>query len=439
MKGFRLNIIIRAIVLLALCLVLAWVLTNRNWFFTPLVISILLLGAIWNMIHYVEKTSRNLSHFLLNIKQGGFMASFKNQDDLSHDLHHVYDDIIQEFQSVTLEKEANYLYLKTLNENIGVGLISYDENGLVDLYNPSAKSILKKPLLLNTKDLKGIDSSLDKVLGMQSGERTIIKAVIENELTELSVICKKFKVKDVLYTLLILQNINAELEQKEIEAWQKLISVLTHEIMNSVTPISSLSGALNSQLKDVDLKTLSMEDQADIKKSLVTIENRSKGLMRFVNAYKEFTRRPELNYSQFSINEMVEEAKSLLEDDIKKLDIHIEINGKSDIKCKGDRQLLTQVIINLLKNAMDILAHQESKIIAINISREYNRNMVAISDSGPGIDDELLDKIFIPFFTTKSKGTGVGLSFAKKVIRLHNGQLKVISKKNKGTTFSLIW
>ena len=246
-------------------------------------------------------------------------------------------------------------------------------------------------------------------------------------------------VKKDSYTLLILQNINAELEQREIEAWQKLVSVLTHEIMNSVTPISSLSGALNSQLSNVDFNTLAEEDQKDIKKSLGTIESRSKGLMRFVNAYKEFAKRPELNYSVFQLQDIIEEARTLLIEELDKQGVVIKITSQPDLKSKGDKELLTQVIINLLKNALDILVNQDHKKIEIISQKKSHQTVVEVRDNGPGIDNDMLDKIFIPFFTTKSKGTGVGLSFAKKVMQLHNGQLKVISKKNRGTTFSLIW
>ncbi len=439
MKNFKLNIVLRTLIILGLSLLFSWVLTNRHWFFTPLVIGIILISVVWNLIYYVQKTSRNLSLFLLNIKQGGFMSSFKEKNDPNQGLYKVFDDVIHEFQHVTMEKEAHYLYLQTLNENIGVGLLSFDENGKIDLYNPSAKGLLKKPNLQRIDQLKEIDQSFEKLSALESGQRQIIKAVIDGELLELSVISKKFRVKEQLFTLLIFQNINAELEQKEVEAWQKLISVLTHEIMNSVTPISSLSGALNQQLGGIDLSTLDEEDQDDIKKSLSTIESRSKGLMTFVNAYKEFTKSPDLNYSEFSLHEVFNDQLLLLKEDLKNNNIKVDISVEPTFICRADRDLLDQVIINLLKNAIQSLNHESNGMIKISARKNVQRNSIEISDNGPGIPPEMLDKIFVPFFTTKKKGTGVGLSFARKVMRLHNGQIKVYSKQGEGTTFNLIW
>ncbi len=367
------------------------------------------------------------------------MSSFKDKNDPNQGLYKVFDDVIHEFQHVTMEKEAHYLYLQALNENIGVGLLSFSEDGKIDLYNPAAKTLLKRANLQRIDQLSEIDQSFEKLTTLDSGKRQIFKVVIEGELLELSVVSKKFRVKEQLFNLLIFQNINAELEQKEVEAWQKLISVLTHEIMNSVTPISSLSGALNQQLENADLSILDQDDQDDIKKSLSTIESRSKGLMAFVNAYKEFAKSPDLNYSEFNLQAIFNDQLLLLKEELKKNNITLEISIAPTFKCRADKDLLDQVIINLLKNAIQSLKNREDGMIRVSASKNAQQNSIEISDNGAGIAPEMLDKIFVPFFTTKKKGTGVGLSFARKVMRLHNGQIKVFSKQGEGTTFNLIW
>ncbi|QSE97992.1 sensor histidine kinase [Fulvivirga lutea] len=437
-KNYRFNIIVRVLFLLLFSILLAWVLVNKEWFFTPLVLSILIVSIVISLIYYVEKTSRNLSLFLLNIKQGGFSNTFKNRNDATHSLYKVFDDVIDEFHKVTIEKESHYQYLQTLNENIGVGLISYDNHGKVDLYNRAAKLLLKKPSLISINDLNKIDSDLHKAIEeLKSGERKIIKTIIDHELIELSVLSKKFIVQEKEFTLLILQNIHAELEQKELEAWQKLISVLTHEIMNSVTPIASLSEALNKELEETSIHKMSKEDIDDFKISLSTIELRSKGLMRFVNAYKEFTKSPELNISEFDLANTLERITKLLENDFESRNIQFALKCEKNLLIKADSELLEQVIINLLKNAIEAVEHTNEPSISVKASKKQTQTEIIISDNGSGISKEQLDKIFVPFFTTKKKGSGIGLSFAKKVMRLHNGGIKFYSNTNDGTSFTL--
>ncbi|MEQ8924526.1 MAG: ATP-binding protein [Fulvivirga sp.] len=439
-RNYRFNIIIRVLFLLLFSILLAWVLVNKAWFFTPLVLSILIISTVLSLIHYVEKTSRNLSLFLLNIKQGGFTNTFKNRNDATHNLYKVFDDVIDEFQKVTMEKESHYQYLQTLNENIGVGLISYDSTGRVDLYNRAAKLLLKKPSLISVRDLEKIDANLyrlTKELG--SGGRRIVKVIIDNELVELSVLSKKFIVQGNEFTLLILQNINAELEQKELEAWQKLISVLTHEIMNSVTPIASLSDALNKELAATPIQKMPQEDIEDFKKSLSTIELRSKGLMRFVNAYKEFTKNPELNITKFDLGATLERISTLLENDMNTRGINFSLDFEKNIFVQADNELMEQVLINLIKNAIEAVENSTEPTINVSANQKHNHTEIIISDNGSGIPKDQLDKIFVPFFTTKKKGSGIGLSFARKVLRLHNGSIRVHSNINNGTSFNLIF
>lgn len=440
LKDFKLNIALRVVIILLLSFGLAWVFANKDWFFTPLVLGISLVVTVWSLIHYVEKTSRDLSLFLLNIKQGGYRSSFKNKNDSNQSLYKVFDDVIEEFHRVTLEKESHFLYLQTLNENIGVGLISFDESGKIDLMNPIAKSLLQQPNLLKIDQLNSIDKDLYKTISeLKSGQRRLMKLVIGNELLELSIQSKKFMVQDKNFTLLMLQDINREMEQKELDAWQRLIRVLTHEIMNSVTPISSLSEALNKHLSETDIAKLSADDQQDIKKSIETIEMRSKGLMRFVQAYKEYSKSPEINFSKVSVADLLDRIEELLQQDFEERGVTLNVKVDSKLTIWADRDLIEQIIINLIKNALDALESIEKGEIIIQAEKNQNNSYVVVMDNGPGIEEEDLEKIFVPFYTTKRHGTGVGLAFARKMMRLHDGQVKVSSRKGEGTKFSLIF
>lgn len=437
MKGFRINVIFRVVIIVALALALAYVLVDHDWFFTPLVLSMLLTASALNLIYYVEKTSRNLTQFLLNIKQGGFTNKFSQNS--KNGLSKLFNDVIEEFEQVSMEKESHYLYLQTLNENIGIALISFDENGKIDLFNPAARDLFKKPNLQQIADIKQVDKKLEALLTtMAPGERSVLKVVVNGELLQLAVQCKRFVVKEKTFTLLMIQNIQAELEQKEVEAWQNLISVLTHEIMNSATPIASLSQAVNNQFAQANgFNEIDDEDQKDIRKSISTIENRSRGLMRFVNAYKNFSKSPDLNYSEFDINTVFKRIKNLFQPDLEYYGISMAVLAPDHLKCRADKTLIEQVILNLVKNAIEVLTGSHDGIITLEAGKVNMANLITISDNGPGIPKELMDKVFIPFFTTKKKGTGVGLSFARKVMKLHGGQILIHSEINNGTRITL--
>lgn len=441
LKNFRLNVFIRTLLLTALALVLAFVLVKTEWFFTPLVVGILLLITVLNLIYYVEKTNTDLTQFLLSIKQGGFTNIFQGKKGANQaELSRAFNEVIEEFQKISIEKESQYQYLRTLNENIGISIISYTEDGHIELMNPAAKNLLKKPYLKNIKDLDAIDPALyEAVIELHSGDRRVIKAFIKDEMIPLSLHVKDFILQNKNFRLVLLQNIHIELEQKEVEAWQKLISVLTHEIMNSVTPIVSLSSAINDMMREADITELSSDDKKDVTTSLQTIENRSKGLLKFVNAYKDFSKTPELKIIDVNVIGMIERITLLLQPDLNKSNIKLHLDLKTkELKVKADHELLEQVLINLIKNAIEVLEGSPKGEISISARRAgAKRVSLTIEDNGPGIPKEMIDRIFIPFYTTKKKGTGIGLSFARQIMKLHNGSITVQSDPGKGTVFSL--
>lgn len=438
--SFKFHVIFRCLLILLGSLVLSWVLLNRDWFFTPLVLIIIISGLVANLIYYVEKTSRNLAQFLLNVKQGGFTHSFKSGQEGQNKLNKVFNDVIEEFHRVSMERESHYLYLQTLNENLGVALISYDEEGKIDLLNPAAKNLLKRPILRHIDELKEIDDGfLSLVKSLQSGDRKVLKTIIDNQLIQLSIQCKLFKVQDKTFTLLLIQNINEELEQKEVEAWQRLVSVLTHEIMNSVTPIASLSDAFNKLLeKKKSFNNFSEEETQDLSDSLKTIERRSKGLMKFVNAYKDFAKNPDLNITQFELDELLQRIIKLFQPDLESAHIEIKYQkAEEGSTIAADYDLMEHVIINLIKNAIEALREKENAVLSIQLEKTNRQITLKIIDNGPGIAVEDMDKVFIPFYTTKKAGSGVGLSLARKIIKLHDGNLLVKSVPNQYTCFTI--
>lgn len=250
---------------------------------------------------------------------------------------------------------------------------------------------------------------------------------------------------EIPYKIMLVQDLNQEMEEQEVDAWQKLIRVLTHEIMNSVTPIVSLTEAVNTMLTDKDgerkeLEQLDEEDKADLFGSLETIEKRSKGLLRFVNAYKDLTKTPEIVFAQVDIGGLIKQVLSLLNTELERKKIFLDKSGVGvHLMAKGDASWLEQVLINIIRNAIDALENIESPKIEISAFQDGGDNCIIIRDNGEGMDKETLDNIFVPFFTTKKNGTGVGLSLSRQIMKLHRGSLSVASEMGKGTVVTLQW
>jgi signal transduction histidine kinase len=246
------------------------------------------------------------------------------------------------------------------------------------------------------------------------------------------------------FVLVAFHDIHAELEEKEIESWQKLIRVLTHEIMNSITPISSLASTVNEMLIEHSddmrkLKHLDDEDMENVESALLTIKNRSEGLLNFVDIYRNLTRIPQPNFRYFPVKEAFERAEYLLKQKIQ--DIGIKCNCSvypADLKLTADPDLIDQVIINLILNAIDAVSKVGQPEISMTAYlNQINRTIVEIVDNGTGIKPDIIDKIFMPFFTSKKDGSGIGLSLSRQIMHLHRGSIYVKSKDEEGTVFTL--
>lgn len=447
-REFRINVIIRVAVITVIALTLAYVLANRSWFFTPLVLTILLLAGVWSLIYYIERTNKDLTHFILSIKQGGFTSSFPagKRGDIHRKLSEAFNDVIEEFRKINLQRETHYQYLQILTENIQVGIISFDLDGKVMSLNPAARQLLNVFHLRHTREIKSVNPKLYVTVNeLEPGQRRLIRVLIANREVRLSLQVKELVMDGKPFKVVLMQDLNAELEEQEVDAWQKLIRVLTHEIMNSVTPIVSLTESLNVLLAMPDggrkpLHLLDEEDREDLYGSLQTIENRSKGLLRFVNAYKDYTRTPELTLEPVDVSATISRVVTLLHQEFSSKHISVSTTDVSPrTMAKADAEWLEQVLINLFRNSIDALNDAVKPSIKVSAYVHNQRTVVSIADNGMGMDEETLEKAFIPFFTTKKKGSGIGLSLSRQIMRLHGGSLSIKSKEGEGTQVVLDW
>lgn len=424
------------------------------FFTTELTMTLVLIGLliafqIVAMIHYVDRTNRVLNNFLESIRYSDFTRTFQVESlDSSFDkLKKSFNEVIKDFQEVRAEKEENYYYLQTVIQHIGISLIAYSKDGKVELINNATKKLFQVRSLNNIQSLKEFSPELvQKLLTIRHGENTLVRVQEKDELLQLAIYATEFKIHNRTILLTSIKNIQDELEEKEMESWQKLIRVLTHEIMNSITPISSLSSTISYLLKDLantlqekntdadDIETIMEVDSA-----LETIHKRTDGLLHFVNTYRDLTKIPTPTFSIFTIRTLFTNIKMLLEEEMRSKNISCDIRIEPEsLELSADEKLIEQVIINLVKNAIHALdGHPSPKIELYAFLNKRGRITIQVTDNGQGILPNVLDKIFIPFFTTKPQGSGIGLSLSKQILRLHGGNITAYSEPDKETKFTL--
>ncbi len=446
-RNFRVNIIIR-IFLIAITIFLTFY-TWKNFFITPVLIGVAIIIQLYALFKYVDKTNRDLASFLESIRFSEFTRSFQVEGMGSSfdELNKAFNDVIKDFQTVRTEKEEHFHYLQSIVQNIDVSIIAYQKDGTVEMINKAAKKLFQISGLKNVKQLYQISGELvEKLLTITPGESALIKVQQEDDLLQLAINSTEFKIHNKTIVLVTIKNIQSVLEEQETEAWQKLISVLTHEIMNSITPIASLSSTIDlmiknfqeEQIADPDVN-IDSETANEIQQGLQTIHKRSTGLLHFVNTYRNLTRIPKPNFKITTVKNLFDNIIPLMNDEITQAGIsfHSEIEP-SDIEFSVDIELLEQVVINLFKNAIHALEGVKNPQITMKaFLNKRGRVTIQVVDNGVGILPEVLDKIFIPFFTTKPKGSGIGLSLSRQIMRLHNGSITAYSVPSHGTTFTM--
>ncbi len=448
-KNFRINFIVRIILLTVNIFLFSFLMISTSYTLSIMITGLLVVFQIVALIHYIDKTNRMLNNFLESIRYSDFTRTFEMEGlGSSFDkLKNSFNEVIKDFQSVRAEKEESFFYLQSVIQHIGIALIAYDKTGHVELVNNATKKLFQLRNISTIESLSSFSTELvQKLITIKHNENTLIKVVDKDEILQLAIYATELKINNKSIMLVSVKNIQNELEEKEMESWQKLISVLTHEIMNSIAPISSLSNTINTILTDLKTKTLADHDDPeyqeafeDVDMALSTISKRTEGLMHFVNTYRNLTRIPQPNYTIFSVEQLFREIKLLLSEEIASKNIlcHISIEPAT-LELSADEKLIQQVLINLLKNALYAGdGRPNAQIWMKAYINKRGRVVMEVTDNGPGILPEVLDKIFIPFFTTKTTGSGIGLSLSKQIMRMHGGNISVISIPEEETKFLL--
>jgi len=445
-KNLYFNIISRVTLIVAFSVILGYfIIIDRSLRFSIICILILVF-LTFNLISYLNSTNKKIRFFFDSVRNDDSNLSFpvETGNAALNELYRSMNRVNYQIQQLKIENRQQEQYFRTLLEHLAVGIITYNDKGFILHANSSAKKLLSIDVLTHLQQIERKDTKLyETINSMKPYERKLVALTTEGGEIQLSLKATSFKTNENELVILSIQDIKNELDEKEIESWMKLIRVLMHEIMNSITPITSLSESLSNIYstggKPVLPEQVSVKTIATTLQGLNVIKEQGKGLMSFVESYRKLTRVPEPEKKLFRVDDLMSRVQilynSLEKSDRTNLSVTL---ADPDLDIYADQNLISQVLINLLKNALESNENNpDGKIIIYVAVGQNNHREICVTDNGPGIPEENIDEIFVPFFTTRQNGSGIGLSISKQIMRVHGGNLKVRSVPNKETVFCL--
>jgi nitrogen fixation/metabolism regulation signal transduction histidine kinase len=416
---------------------------KQQWVYLLLSIPVIIYQLI-EFYRFQNKAHTELEQFVESVHYRDFSRYF----DVKHapvdiqPLRKGFNEINTTFKIISKEKETQYQYLQKILELVDTGILSYEEKtGVIVWMNESLKRMLQLPYLKTIYSLSRRDEELaNEIIAVQPGESKIATAHLERTSFKVLLSATAFQTDGRLYKLIAFQNVNEALDETESKAWQKLLSVLTHEIMNSVAPISSLAETLKSRLQE-SVTTLNNETGSvdDLEIGIETIKRRSEGLLKFAETYRNLNRITKPNVRKIYVRDIFENLLRLMQPTLEQKSIELEtILKDTDLVVEADTSLLEQVMINLMVNAIEAVKDRPNpRIVLTGFVANNRRVIIKVADNGNGMPAEVLDKIFVPFFSTKKSGGGIGLSLCKQIMMLHKGTIQVQSAEGQGTAFLL--
>ncbi|MEI9945774.1 MAG: ATP-binding protein [Chitinophagaceae bacterium] len=444
-KKFEWKILFRVLLLLATLSATSFLLV-KGWY-AYLIISIpIVIYQVVEFYRFQRKAHDELSQFVESIQYRDFSRYFdvKHAPTEIQSLRKGFNDINTTFKVISKEKETQYLYLQKILELVDTGILSYEEKeGDVMWMNESLKQMLQLPYLKTIHSLAKRDQNLyNEIVSLRPGESKVATAHLEKEAFKVLLSATAFQTEGKRFMLIAFQNVSEALDETESKAWQKLLSVLTHEIMNSIAPISSLADTLKHRLQQsYALLNNDSGSVDDLELGIDTIKKRSEGLLKFAQTYRNLNKITSPNLKKVYIREIFENLHQLMQPTLQQKNIELEtILKDTDLAFEVDANLIEQVLINLVVNAIEAVKDRLGpKIILSAYLSSSRRTVIKVTDNGSGMPDELLDKIFIPFFSTKKSGSGIGLSLCKQIMMLHKGNIQAQSKEGEGSAFLLIF
>lgn len=446
-KRFTFRLIFRLIIINLLGYLLFYLIKNTQLWFTIIGVSLVLIGSIISLYVYINEIRSDIKRFILAVKTRDHTLNFKNKATKGSfpELYESFSEILQMHKQIRLEQEAMFQLIKTILEQVPVGVIvvnhtkTEQNNEEIAFFNQAASNLLGIPDYKYWHRLKQhLPNFATEVEQINAGGKRFLELKIQEKLIQLSTEVIPLNLYGKNYTIISFQNIKDEIEQKETEAWNRLIGVISHEILNSITPISSLSDTINSMVTDKE--NLNQDEMEDLKMALQTIKRRSSGLLDFVKDYRLIAELPTPNLESHTIGEILKHIKVLMQPFAKVKNVVLDVEQTSSkITVKLDLKLIEQVLINLITNSIYSVEENENPYISVKYRLESTKLYIDVIDNGKGIELDDLEKIFVPFYTTRKNGSGIGLTISRNIMKMHRGSIEVVSTPNEQTIFSLLF
>jgi two-component system, NtrC family, nitrogen regulation sensor histidine kinase NtrY len=448
LNKFFINVFIRVTFIVLSCVVLGIILQHldRGYYYTLAGIIFLIVLQAWFLVNEVNKTNADLEKFFSSVQDHDSSVRFQGETENSsfRKLHDSMNHLNTIIQNVKIEKERTSQFVQSLVDHVDIGLLSFDNDGKIEIYNRAAKRYLNVQQPRQLSSIKTQNDELFKIINtIRPGHDILHKTLIDNFLQSILIKATEFRFDNKVIKLVSFQDITNELEKKELDSWQKLIRVLTHEIMNSISPITSLTSVISGYFKKKDdgnpVSPEKINHQVISKtlSGLNTIEETGNGLLDFVDKYRSLTSLPKPNFCIFTIESLFLKCKMLMESNISD---NIKITASvypEDITLSADYAQVEQVLINLIKNAGEALSNKKSGTIHLKAFKADDGTIIQVEDNGIGISDDIMEDIFVPFYTTKENGSGIGLSLSRQIMQNHKGTISVNSSPNRGAIFTL--
>ena len=483
MKKYEINIILRILLLIVTIstMSLLWV---KGFEMYGIFVFCIIIYQVWELLKCINKSNFELEQFIESVHYRDFSRHFdvKNAPEPVKDLRKGFNEINSTFRLISKEREAQFLYLQKILELVDTGIISYEiKSGKLIWLNDAFKKMMGIPYLKTIQSLEKRDAQLyQDVINLKPRENKITTITTDKNAAKILITSTAFQTDDKVYKLIAFQNINEVVDETEAQAWRKLLSVMTHEIMNSIAPISSLADTMSrrlsamshqlsaasnqpsaisnapsadsllptadgslliadSLLPTADGSLLIADSLKDLELGIETIRKRSEGLLKFAETYRNLNKITTLSLTKVYIRDVFENLYQLMSPTLDEKNIELEIILKDlNLQLEVDTSLIEQTIINLIVNAIDALKDKTDGKIQLSAAITSNQKIILkVADNGTGISEDVMDKIFIPFFSTRKTGSGIGLSLCKQIMLLHKGTIQVQSTEGVGTAFSL--
>ena len=410
------------------------------------ILCILIVVQTTLLIQYINQTNRKIAYFFDAIKNEDFTLRFPEKLSVKSlkELNHSLNMLNAMIQDIHLKKQAQEQYYQEIIKQADIGILTFNKKGHILFANRKIEELFNYTPLNHIKQLSQVDDKLYALFSeLNPFERKLIQLTNEREKKQVAIKSTSTTLNNEELILVVAQDIHQELDEKETDSWVRLIRVLTHEIMNTITPITSISESVLKYYQThkglIPLEDFTENHIKNTAKGLEVIKEQGNDLMEFVQSYRSFLSLPKPDKSLVIAQRLLDKIKVLMsqENENNHISFELEVNP-SELELYIDEKQVSQILINLSKNAFQSLEDQKEGAIKITagITRD-NKKYISVWDNGPGIPPDLIEEIFVPFFTTKNTGTGIGLSLSKQIMHLHGGSMTVISNEN--TRFTLVF